>query len=64
MNRLYEDKEFINIEQLAEILCISKSYAYEYVRSSACPFNCLKLGKRYVIPTNNFYKWYDSLAES
>ncbi len=63
MNRLHEDKEFITVDELAIIMGISRSYAYEYVRSAKCPFTCLKMGRRYVVPTNAFYKWYDSLAK-
>lgn len=61
MKSISTEKEFINVEQLATILGISKSMAYEYVRSEKCPFTVVKIRKRYVIPTNSFYKWYESL---
>ena len=63
MEKLHVNKEFITVDELAEIMCISTSYAYEYVRRAPCPFKCLKLGRRYLIPTNSFYKWYDNLEE-
>lgn len=53
---------FISVDDLAVIMGISRSFAYEYVKDPACPFLCLKMGKRIVIPTNNFFNWYDGLA--
>lgn len=58
----YRDKEFISVAELGEILGISKTYAYEFLASNDCPFTAIKIGKkRIVIPTNAFYRWYDSL---
>lgn len=63
MSANLREKEFIDVKELADMLNISKSYAYELLNSDECPFNAIKLGKkRIVIPTNSFYKWYDSLA--
>ena len=60
----YRDKEFISVQEMASILGISKAYAYEFVASDDCPFTALRIGKkRIVIPTNAFYKWYDSLKK-
>ena len=61
MRENYKDKEFINVTELAEIMGISKAYAYIYVKSPDCPFVCLQMGKRIIIPTNDFFRWYDSL---
>ena len=60
-----EQKEprFYNVEQLSNILGISRSKTYELVSSSDCPFVALKIGKRVCIPSNRFYKWYESLVQ-
>lgn len=58
------DREFMTVEQLAEVMHISKSYAYMFVKSKELPFVCIHLGRRVVIPTNSFYSWYDSLANN
>ena len=60
-----EQKEprFYNVEQLSNILGISRSKTYELVSSPACPFVALKIGKRVCIPANSFYKWYESLVQ-
>jgi len=57
------DKDFITVNELAEIMGIGKSLAYQYVNSNSCPFTVLKVKTRYTIPTNSFYKWYDSLNQ-
>ena len=60
-----EQKEprFYNVEQLSNILGISRSKTYELVSSPDCPFVALKIGKRVCIPANSFYKWYESLVQ-
>lgn len=60
-----EQKEprFYNVEQLSNILGISRSKNYELVSSPDCPFVALKIGKRVCIPANSFYKWYESLVQ-
>ncbi|MBD5508860.1 MAG: helix-turn-helix domain-containing protein [Lachnospiraceae bacterium] len=65
MNVSLREKEFINVKELADILGVSRSHAYELLNSDDCPFNAVKIGKkRIVIPTNSFYRWYDSLANA
>lgn len=63
MSQNIRDKEFINVTELAEIMGISRAYAYEYVKTPDCPFTCLQMGKRIIIPTNDFFRWYDSLQQ-
>ena len=60
-----EQKEprFYNVEQLSNILGISRSKTYELVSSPDCPFVALKIGKRVCIPANSFYNWYESLVQ-
>ena len=57
------DKKFMRVEELAEILEISKSQAYKLIRSDSVGFKVLAIGTRLIIPVNSFNKWYDSLAE-
>jgi len=52
MSTSLREKEFINVKELADILNVSKTYAYELLNSSDCPFNAIRLGKkRILIPT-------------
>lgn len=62
MEEILRGKQFLNVEDVASILGISKSMAYEYVKSSDCEFKCLKINSRLIIPVNSFVQWYDSLA--
>jgi len=56
------DIKFYTVQEIADIMGIGKSLAYKFVTSDKCPFTVLKLGKRYCIPKNSFYQWYDELA--
>lgn len=56
-------KEFMNVEELSKILGISRTYTYQVVTAPECEFNVVKLGRRLIIPTNSFFKWYDSLSK-
>lgn len=62
MKENYKDKPFMNVEDLANIMGVSRAYAYKYVKSPDCEFTCLQMGKRIIIPTNDFFRWYDSLV--
>ena len=56
----YQDKLFISVPEMAEILGISVSQAYVFIK--AAPFNYVYVGeRRIVIPTNSFFGWYKSL---
>lgn len=64
MREKMKGKEFINVTELAEVLGLSVSYTYNFVKSEECPFKVLLLGKkRIVIPVNSFCKWYESLED-
>ena len=64
MNERLKDKDFISIAELADILGLSVSYTYNFVKTDECPFKVLVVGKkRIVIPVNSFCKWYESLLE-
>lgn len=57
------DKLFIGVEELGDILGISKSQAYKLIHSDSIGFKVLAIGKRYIIPLNSFNNWYNSLTE-
>lgn len=49
------EKLVYSIQEAADLLGISKSYAYELVRNGTIP--ALELGKKRVIPKEKFYAW-------
>lgn len=49
------EKLVFSIQEVAEMLGISKSYAYELVRNGTIP--ALQLGRKRVIPKEEFKKW-------
>ena len=60
--RDYRKELFVTVEDIGNIMKISKSFAYEYVQSEECPFYRQRFGKRIIIPTKTFFEWYDSLS--
>ena len=64
MDERLKGKDFINVAELAEIMGISNSYAYNLVKNEECPFTVIRLGvKRILIPVNSFCQWYESLMK-
>ena len=59
-----EGMRFMRVSEVAEVMGISKSMAYEYVQGEDCPFTVLKINSRYVIPYNSFCTWYESLDDN
>lgn len=59
----YREKDFLTVVEVAEILRIGKSKCYDLANSPDCPFNVVKFDRLIRIPTNNFFRWYDGLAE-
>ena len=55
------EKLVYSIQEVAELLGISKSYAYELVRRGTIP--SLKLGKKRVIPKEKFKNWVNGEKE-
>lgn len=55
------EKIVYTIQEAAEMLGISRSYAYELVRNGTIPV--LELGKKRVIPKEKFNKWLNSERE-
>lgn len=56
------NKLFMSVDELANIMEISRTHTYQIISSPDCEFNVVKLGRRLIIPTNSFFKWYDSLS--
>lgn len=50
-----EQKWMINVEELRELLRVSKSVAYQLVRRDDFP--TLRIGKRILIPTEELRDW-------
>lgn len=59
----YRKMGFLTAKEVSLLLRISKSMVYEWFRKEECPFNVVKVNDRYIIPTNSFFAWYDSLNE-
>lgn len=59
----YREHDFLTVVEVAGILRMGKSKCYDLANSPDCPFNVIKLGRLTRIPSNNFYLWYDGLAE-
>ena len=49
------EKLVYSIQEVADLLGISRSYTYELVRNGTIPN--LQLGKKRVIPKGNFIEW-------
>lgn len=49
------EKMVYSIQEVADLLGLSKSYTYELVRKGTIP--CLQLGSKRVIPKETFNKW-------
>lgn len=48
----------VNVEELAQVLKISKTRAYELVKMQGFP--TLKLGKRILVPTEALVQWLNA----
>ena len=59
-----QEIKFCSVAEVSVILGISRLKAYEWVVSSYCPFLVMRIGRRVIIPANNFNAWYESLMES
>lgn len=55
------EKLVYSIQEAADLLGISKSYAYELARNGTIPV--LELGKKRVIPKEKFNKWINGERE-
>lgn len=59
-----EGMKFMKVGEVAEIMNISKSLAYEFLQGENCPFTVLKINSRYAVPYNSFSAWYESLGDN
>lgn len=58
----YMEKLVYSVQEVAEALGISKSYAYELVRKGIIP--SLQLGKKRIIPKEKLKIWINEKIES
>lgn len=52
---------FLSVKDVSELLNMGTTYVYAHIKSPDCAFNVVTMGKRYVIPSNSFFAWYDAL---
>ena len=57
-----KELKFFNVPEISNMLGISRAEGYKFVKSPDCPFLVLRIGRRLIIPANNFFNWYESLA--
>jgi len=55
------EKLVYSVQEVAGLLGISKSYAYELVRNGTIPV--LQLGRKRVVPKEKFYRWINEEKE-
>ena len=59
-----KELKFFNVPEISNMLGISRAEGYKFVKSPDCPFLVLRIGRRLIIPANNFFNWYESLAQA
>ncbi len=52
-----QEIKFYSVAEVSKMLGISRSRVYEWIVSPQCPFLVLRIGRRIIIPANNFAKW-------
>ena len=57
-----EEKRVYTVEEIIDILGVSKTTAYNLVNSGA--FRCVKVGGHYRISKKSFDKWLDDIDEN
>lgn len=58
-----KELKFFNVPEISNMLGISRAEGYKFVKSPECPFLVLRIGRRLIIPANNFFNWYERLAQ-
>ena len=58
-----KELKFFNVPEISNMLGISRAEGYKFVKAPDCPFLALRIGRRLIIPANNFFNWYESLAQ-
>ena len=51
-----QEMKFYSVAEVSKMLGISRSRTYEWVISPQCPFLVLRIGRRIIIPANDFAK--------
>ena len=64
MNTEKNNRRFMNVTEVADVMGISKSLAYNYVKSAECQFTVVTINSRILIPENAFYQWYNNLGNT
>ena len=59
----YRKIAFLTAKEVSAGVRIRRGLVYEWFRQEECPINAVKVNDRYIIPTNSFFAWYDSLNE-
>ena len=59
-----KEPKFFNVPEISNMLGISRAEGYKFVKSPDCPFLVLRIGRRLIIPANNFFNWYESLGQA
>ena len=54
-----ENSRIYQVEEVAKILGISKSYVYQLIKEEKIPF--VRLGSKVIIPKKKFDDWFDNL---
>lgn len=58
-----KEPKFFNVPEISNMLGISRAEGYKFVKSLDCPFLVLQIGRRLIVLANNFFNWYESLAQ-
>ena len=59
-----DDKKLYEVDDVREILGVSRTNAYEFIKKAyreQFPFKVIKVGKLYRIPVKSFDKWVDGI---
>ena len=51
------DKEYITVDDIVENVYVSKATAYRLLSTPGCP--AIRIGSRYIVKADKFYKWLD-----
>ena len=62
MKTVVNDRRFLSVAEVANIMGISKSLAYNFIKSEECKFAVVMINSRILIPENGFYQWYDNFG--
>lgn len=58
-----KEPKFFNAPKISNMFGISRAEGRKFVKLPDCPFLVLRISRRIIIPANNFFDWYESLAQ-